>query len=302
MMLTAFILWLPSASAGATIIETCLRVESSAKIKPMELQKLLESEIAQFPSHQIVSQDCQTILFVETFKVSNQQYVTLRMTNEVPVRYTYASPSDLTQKLHKGLRLVLGNDPVYLKENISQYSETQRALHSLKVKGTTMFRLEILESITRTGKGASFGPGLAVGFSKGSNNLYVFSRIHASVALQGKTEAPVWRPVQIGLDGGINYEFNKNKPISGYVGAGLGIGFIRFEGEADERKQTLNQLLVQCFARIGVRMLRLTNFDVDLFVMGYLPFYRTSDVDTTLLSSSGKAYTPHVQMGIGIGF
>lgn len=289
-------------STVAAPIRTCVQVSSTTNLPEKELKKLVDTELARFPSHQWKTDNCESKLYVETFPFSEKKYVTLRVKGEVPVRYAYSNTDELVHQIQKGLKLVLGNDPVYLKENISQYSETQRSLHGLKIKGSTLFRIELFESISRTGKGASYGPGFAVGFSKGSRNLSVFTRIHASISLPAHSEHPVWRPVGVGLDAGFNYEFNRTKPATGYLGAGLGLGFVRFEGEVDDRSQTVNELLVQCFARAGVRLFRLTDFDLDLFAMAYLPLYPTSDVDTTLLGKNGRAYTPHVQLGIGIGF
>lgn len=259
-------------------------------------------ELAHFPSHIESATNCETTLRVEVFRFSESQHVTLRMTGEVPVRYAYDTAEDLVHKLKKGLRLILGTDPVFLKENISQYSETQRAMHSLRLQGTTRFRIELFESVTRTGKGASFGPGIGAGLYKGSNNLYIFSRIHASMQLPGASHNLIERPIAVGLDAGFNWEFNQLKPVTGYIGAGVGLLFLRLRGEVKQQEETVNSVLAQGFFRIGVRMFRLTNFDMDIFTSAYLPFYPASDVDATMLGNSGRTYTPHVQMGLGVGF
>ncbi|MBN2344225.1 MAG: hypothetical protein JXX29_02605 [Deltaproteobacteria bacterium] len=291
-----------SLPAVAEQISTCVQVTSTAKVATEELKKMVSVELSHFTNHREVEQSCETTLTVETFPFSDKQYITLRVSGEVPVRYAYANTDDLIHQLKKGLKLVLGNDPVYLKENISQYSDTQRALHSVQIKGHIRIRTEIFESLTRTGKGASSGPGMAFSVSKGTHQLFVFARLHASLSLPQHSENSVWRPVGAGLDAGFNYEFNDTRPAAGYIGAGLGIGFVRFEGTSDDRHQIVNELLVQCFLRAGVRLFRLTDFDMDLFVAAYLPFFPTSDVDTTLLDNDGRVYTPHLQAGIGVGF
>ena len=289
-------------SGYAAVIRTCVQVKSTTSLKDDALLKMTQTELARFPSHKATKTDCDTTLTVETFPFAEKKYVTLRVSGEVPIRYSYSATDELVHNIQKGLRLVLGNDPVYLKENISQYSETQRALHSLTIKGSTRFRLELFESITRTGEGASYGPGMAAALYRGSSNLYIFSRIHASMSLPSQSRHPIQRPVGVGLDVGFNYELNKTKPVAGYIGGGIGVGFVRFEGEMDDRHQTVNELLFQGFARAGIRFFRMMAFDMDLFAAAYLPFHPTSDVDTTLLGSNGKGYTPHVQVGIGVGF
>ena len=302
MLLGVFLQLLTPAALFAATIKTCVVAKSQTTLNDASLKKMIETELARYPSHQAVSTDCSTTLHVETFPFSERNYVTLRMSGEVPVRYAYASTNELVQNIQKGMRLVLENDPVYLKENISQYSDTQRALHSLTIKGTTRFGMELFESITRTGKGATFGPGLAVGLYRGSSNLHVFARIHGSLALPDKSEERLYRPVGVGLDAGFNLELNDTRPVAGYIGGGIGVGFMRFEGEVSGNQQTANELLVQAFARLGVRFFRLTAFDMDVFAAAYLPFHPVSDIDTTLLGDKGRAYTPQLQMGLGIGF
>ncbi|MBN2719348.1 MAG: hypothetical protein JXX14_26090 [Deltaproteobacteria bacterium] len=301
-LLTLLCAGLAPAYSWAAAISTCIEVNSQTSLQSTSLQKLVETELARFPSHQMAAENCITTLHVETFPFAENKYITLRMSGEVPVRFGYSDTDDLVQKIQKGLRLVLGNDPVYLKDNISQYSESQRALNSLKVQGTARFRMEIFESITRTGQGPTYGPGLAAAIYKGSKELFIFSRIHASMALPTQEDVRLYRPLEVGLDAGFNFELNKTRPVAGYIGGGIGVAFLRFEGVVSSTHETTNELLIQAFARAGVRFFRLTAFDMDLFAAAYLPFHPVSDVDTTLLGTHGRAYTPQLQLGIGVGF
>jgi hypothetical protein len=287
---------------SAAQIRTCVQAESKTELKSDALVDLVSTEIAHFPSHLYSNTDCETVLYVETFPFAEKQFVTLRMGSEVPVRFAYENTNTLVQQIKKGLRLVLANDPVYLKENISQYSTSQRALHSLSIKGSSHVRLELFESVTRTGKGAFYAPGMAVGIVKGTHNLFVFSRLHGATALPAAQSAPIRIAVSMGLDAGFTYEFNRTKPAAGYLGTGMGLSFTRFEGRIAGRSETVNALLLQGFATAGIRLFRLTDFNMVLFVTGYLPCYPASDVDSALLGSKGRAYTPQVQTGVGITF
>lgn len=292
-----------SLTVSAKTIDTCLNVTSKTKVKQSELLKLAKNELAKYPSHKLVTKNCKSTIYIETFSFSDMNFVTLRTANEVPIRNQYKSTSDLVYQLEKGLKIVLGNDPVYLKENIAQYSEMQRALHSVNIQGIKLFRIELVESITRTGQGASFSPGLALGFTKGSRNLFIFSRLHGTFKVPGNSSNDVWLQFAAGIDGGLTYEFNHHKNTSFYVGAGLGAAYQRFEGYVDTKTDSVNELLLQAFARFGVRMFRMMDFDLDFFVMPYLPFMPASDADSKLLGKvNRKAYTPSVQMGLGVGF
>jgi hypothetical protein len=54
-------------------------------------------------------------------------------------------------------------------------------------------------------------------------------------------------------------------------------------------------------ARAGVKFLRTHDYDLDVFVQGYLPLFNTKDADGALFGEKGL-YTPSLQMGIGVGF
>ena len=50
--------------------------------------------------------------------------------------------------------------------------------------------------------------------------------------------------------------------------------------------------------RVGARFFRASDFDLDVFVAGYLPLFSTNDPDSLLMD----AYTPSAQLGLGVGF
>jgi hypothetical protein len=293
---------LMTAVLWAAPISTCVEATSKTSLENNALELLVRTELAHFPSHRLVDAGCSTVLQVEVFPFAEKNFVTLRITGEVPVRYAYDNTDALIDQIKKGLQLVLGNDPVYLQENISQYVESRKALHTLSIAGNTHFRLELYESIVRTPRGASYAPGIATGIVKGSQNLFIYSRIHVSAALPSSTRRTIRLPISVGVDAGFTYEFNRTRPAAGYLGGGVGLTFMQFEGTVDNRSATANALLLQGVATAGIRMFRLTEFNMNLFISGYLPFYPSSDVDSPLLGAKGRAYTPQIQAGAGVTF
>jgi len=126
--------------------------------------------------------------------------------------------------------------------------------------------------------------------------------VHAVGAKETEAEGDSRLRLGVGLDAGATFEFNENRPVSGYVGGGAGLSFLRFEGRIDSNAYATNDVLFQVFARIGVRMLRLTDFDLDLFACGYLPVHPVRDPQSRMFGDNHITFTPSVQMGIGVGF
>jgi hypothetical protein len=205
-------------------------------------------------------------------------------------------------RLEQGIPEVLHSAPVYLQKNISQYSRAARARHAVVVTGHNIFRLEVMQAAVRGEHGVSFAPGAAFGFSRGSRRIRVGGRVHAVGAPETAEEGDSRLRLGVGLDAGAAFEFNEDRPVSGYVNGGAGLSFLRFEGSIDNDVYTTNDVLFQVFARIGVRMLRLTDFDLDLFVCGYLPVHPVRDPETPMFGGNHHTFTPSVQVGIGVGF
>ncbi|MCP4605159.1 MAG: hypothetical protein GY847_32340 [Proteobacteria bacterium] len=284
---------------GVALSAVDICVESDTNIKESEgFAKLVLSEIARHPSHHVVDDECKSHLKVELFKVEGKRYLTARIGKEVPVRFVVKGDDELQEKLKEAISLALGNDPVHLAKDISHYNLVQRASHSILKRGNNRFRLELFQTLSRGDGALLFAPGGAFAITRGSGHWQVMARIHLAgwPGNVGQTERVL--RVFTGADAGIAYEFSALANSTFYTGGGAGLHYMRYEGRLvasdPDTFDYINQLGVSLFLRAGVRLLRLYDFDCDLFVTGYLPLFKTFGEDSL--------YTPSVQIGVGVGF
>jgi hypothetical protein len=207
--------------------------------------------------------------------------------------------------LAEGVALALGNDPEHLMQSIEGSSGLERMRQSILEKGRNTYRLEAFETLARTDTGSAFSPGLGFGVQRGADHWQIHARAYLTYSPSGVANESRALRLGSGLDVGLAYEFSRRAMTSPYVGAGVGIGFLRFEGlvNATDRSsidyvETLGALTN---VRIGIRTLRFFDFDTDVFVAGYLPLFKTHRIDSELFGEKG-AYTPFVQVGLGVGF
>lgn len=277
------------------------------------LRKLVLEELQHHPTHSVVAegQPCKSRLTVELFTAAEVRYLTARINEEVPVRYSARSGRDLSERLSEALRLVLGHDPVYLTEDIRRFSAMQRLTLNLLKRGSNHLRVELVQVLSTSGRGVTPAAGLGFTAARGVEHAQIFVRVFAAGWAQrgvsDRDAAVVNRPVlrvQAGADAGFLWELRERASWSPYFGGGAGLHFLRFEGALAQASPGVdpsaptNQVLAALVLRGGVRLLRLYNFDLDLYAQGALPFYRTKDPDSELVD----AYTPTLHLGVGVGF
>ena len=294
----AVLLFLLAPLTGVAAIQTCVEVQTDKPEEMVALEKLVESEFKKHTTHQMAEEDCISTLTVEMFQLSQITYLTIRANKGVPVRYEIEDAPNLARRLATGMSLVLGNDPVHLSKNITEFSARERAAHSIHVSGTNIYRLELFESVTRTGEGASYAPGLAFAFTRGSGHWRVFGRFSVAVNLNAGQTEKLRQEAAAAMGGGVTYEFLRLRAVSPYISTGGAIGYQRFRHQRD----TSNTASLQILGRMGVRMLRLTDYDLDIFTAGYLPLIPASSEDSFIFGADGKRWTPYLQLGIGVGF
>ncbi len=286
-----------SASAQVPL---CLSVEAPPAQRE-SFEKLVRAEVARHPTHTLVEADCRATLEVELIEVARALVLTARAGREVPVRYSVSDPRDLAERLGTAISLVLGNEPVYLSEDITHYNAFQRAAHSILRRGQNSYRLALFEVVGRSGEGAAFASGGAIEFARGSGHWQVFARIYCA----GMAGDPVGRAMRLRLaaggDVGLIFEFSALSDATFYLGAGLGLAYLRYDGLTDPGDpQTLdhrNDLGLAFHLRAGARLLRLNDFTLDLFAIGYLPAFG-ADPDTSL----SRFYPLLGQAGVAVGF
>jgi hypothetical protein len=296
LMLAAFML-VPTV-ARATV-PLCLEVHADADAAG--LTKLATDELAHHTSHRLVGAGvaCDSRLMIELFSVGGTRYLTARVNQEVPVRFALKSPHDLEDKLGEALRQVLRSDPVYLAEDLSRMNAVWRAGAHLVKSGSNRYRLELFELVGSGGRGAVFASGGAFTVARGIDHLQVFARLSLAGSPRSFGADGVVLRLLAGGDVGLLWEASARANTTFYVGPGVGLHFVRFEGAQGGRElHPLDTLLFSVALRTGLRTLRFYGFDLDLFAQLHLPLYKSADPDTQLVN----AYTPYVEAGLGIGF
>jgi hypothetical protein len=278
----------------------CVQVEANSGDEA-SLRKLVLDEMARHPTHRVVESGCQSVLMVEFFELRETFYLTVRINQEVPIRQEMKEPGELGSKVSDAISQVLSHDPVYLADDITHYSAIQRAAHSILKRGNNYWRLELFQGIGRGGDNAAFAPGGAVSINRGADHWQVYTRIYFGGWPGAAMGSERVLQVYTGADVGLTYEFNADSNLSFYVSTGLGLQYLRFEGRLDpanpDSLETRNDFGPSFHARVGLRFLRIYDFDCDLFVAGYVPLF-PADSDTRL----GDFYPPSLQAGIGVGF
>ena len=294
------LLSLLSAAPAAAAIDLCVQVQAEAKQR-QGLARLVRDALGHFLTHRQVTSGCPSRLQVELIQLAGVSYLIVRINREVPVRYTVKRAEDLAPRLTEALQRVLGQDPVYLAADIQRYSALQRAMHSVLKGGRNTWRVELFEAITSGGTNAAFASGGAFSVTRGSANWFVFARLYGGGSLGGTSGTNRALRLMVGGDLGLSYELLARSTITPYFSAGLGLQLLHYEGRLRATDRDLQDATAKgatVSLRAGLRFFRASDFDLDLFAAGYLPLFATDDPDSQLMD----AYTPSLQLGLGVGF
>ncbi len=277
---------------------TPLCLETRTENDAAGFRKLIEDELAHHKTHKLVSEGCASHLSAELFIVGGTRYLTVRVDQEVPVRFVVKTAHDLEEKLIDALRQVLQNDPVYLAEDLSRLNSVWRAGAKLVRNGQNRYRLELFQLLGHGVRNPVFASGAAFTVARGIDHLQVYVRLSAAGSAQGLGDDVVLRVIA-GADIGGLYEVSPRRNSSFYLGPTVALHYVRFEGKvAGAEAQPINTVLCSVGLRLGVRVLRYYGFDLDLFAQANLPLYKTRDPDSTLFDE----WTPYGSVGPGVGF
>jgi hypothetical protein len=295
--------WVPlivlavTGSGHAAPTPLCLKVEGDAG-----LRKLVTAELGHhLQSHRLVASGCRSTLEVQLYVVDGVRYLTVRIDQQIPVRHTYRDRADLGEKLADAISLALRHDPRHLERDPAEYSRLQRAVHSILRRGHNRYRLELFQLVARSGAGAVSIPGGGLSFTRGADHWQVFGRLYFGGSPGTAVEGRLLK-ICAGGDAGLTYELSARANTSLYFSAAAGVQLLDFEGRLDpgdpDSLDTVIRVGATLSGRVGVRLFRANNFDLDLFAMGYLPLFNTRDPDSALMDS----YTPSLLLGLGVGF
>jgi hypothetical protein len=201
--------------------------------------------------------------------------------------------------------MVLHNEPVFLAKDITRLSAIQRAKHSILVKGVNTYRLELFEDLCFLGShGMTNAMGGAISLTRGADGWLILARLFAGGQPAGRAQEETVVRVLAGAEAGLVWEASPDASASFYMQAGAGLRYLRFEGPDPRdhtRTATLDQALATINARLGVRLLRLYDFDMDLFAAAHIPLHLSGNEESPLFGEAGR-YTPSLQVGLGVGF
>jgi len=268
------------------------------------LRALVADEVAHHPSHQLVEHGCASHLAVELVEIDGARFLTARSNDAVPVRYRVPDAEALDAKVREAVTATLGTDPVMLAEDPTRLSAVQRAAHSILQRGQMRWRVELFEALVRSRPDPCFASGVAFGVTRGSESWLAAMRVYVAGSPTSRQAEQRTLRLAAGLDAGLTWEASARAATSFYAHAGFGLQVLQFVGLPSAETGGADQLVkvgAVFQGRVGVRLLRHTDADLDVFVGGYVPLYNTNDVDAPLFGDGGL-YTPSVQVGIGVGF
>jgi hypothetical protein len=281
------------ARSARAVVPLCIDVKSDTDERG--LRALVVDELRHYPSHRLVDSGCASILAVELFTAAGVRYLTAHVNQEVPVRFALKSGRDLDDKLGEALRQILRQDPVYLAEDLSRMNAVWRAGANVLKNGSNRYRIDLFEVIGTAGPNAVFASGAALEVARGIDHVSVFARLAVAGSPHNRPDEITLR-ILAGADVGCAWEASARANNTVYLGGGLALHYVRFEGAPSVNPA--NTVLFSAVARIGARFLRYYGFDVDLFAQLHLPFYKANDPDSPLVD----AYTPYALAGLGVGF
>ncbi len=293
-MRAAIVLALVFAAAPArAVVPLCL--ETRAEPDEPGLRKLVTDELLHHPSHRLVESGCSSTLVVELFTVAGTRFLTVHVNRDVPVRFAVKNGHELEERLDEALRQTLRHDPVYLAEDLSRMNAVWRAGANVAKNGSNRYRLALVELVGATGRGAFFASGAAAEVARGIEHVDVYLRLAAAGA-PGRSSGDATLRVLAGADIGCLWEASARANNTVYLGGGVGLHYVRFEGAPTQN--TANTALFSVVARVGARFLRWYAADVDLFAEVHLPLYKTNDPDSPVID----AWTPYGAVGLAVGF
>lgn len=297
----ALVLLVLAAAPAHAVTRLCVEVRADGD--EAGLKRLLADELLHHPTHRQVEDGCESRLSVELFGAAGNRFLTMRVNQEVPVRFALRSTRDLEEKLGEGLTLVLKNDPVYLAEDMSRMSAFMRAGTNVVKHGRNRFRLELFELFGSGVSNEVFATGAAFGVYRGFEHANVYLRVEAAGSPRLRRIGATLRAL-VGFDVGALWESSARGNTTFYIGPGVSLHWIRFEAwdyndqGIPAAQPAINAWLLSATVRAGVRFLRFYDVDVDLFVQAHLPLYPTHDPDNPIVDG----WTPYGSVGLGVGF
>jgi len=281
-------------------VRICVSFHGPALKNPGGYQRLLVSELAHHPTHQVVSRGCATTLRLEYIQLDGGGYLTGQLHGAVPHRVRVSRPSELPAKIREVVAFLLKREPVYLVDNLASSGLLTPPRLSLFRHGVYLFGLEVSEMILWTPGSYSALPSAALRFRRVVDRWYLGARVGFAYNPLPRPALPEKHFVRYHgtarVEAGIT--FFPNGPAALYLSGLVGVEYLQIYGVVNYARKDVVLALFGVSLRAGVELLRLYAVRLDLFAQVNLPLHKARNLDMPVID----AYTPSLQVGAGVSF
>ncbi len=260
------------------------------------LQSLVHGEVRRHPPHEPVEAECKTTLHVEVTTLEQRTWL-IGWLDGQPAARVQAGTS-LENALAELVTQVLRSDPVALSEDMGRLLDVIGGGQAASVRGVMLYGFEAFQTVTWTDEGAAWLPGVAFRLRRGLGPFHVGARVATAfgspnvAARHRVTVAAIMEPE-------FAWFVSPRATSSFYLGASLGVSVLRVDSRpgADVEEHVI-VWGAHLGVRLGVELLRASDWRLDVFAWATLPWFRTHAPDSSLVD----AWTPSVSLGLGAAF
>jgi hypothetical protein len=301
---TLLLLLSAAGPPAAARVPVCVSFQGPSLKNRTEYLRLLTSELRHHPTHVVVRRGCSARLEVEYIQLARTGYLTGRLRGSVPHRVWVPRVRDIPQKLKEMVAFLLKHEPVYLVENLASSGLLSRPKQTVLKHGRNFFGPELYQLLIWARGDLSPLAGVAFRFRRSTEQLFVGARVEFAFRpfpMPASMEGNVFRMVGAAqVEVGLN--LLPDAMVSPYISGLVGVSWYQVHGPVDDQGQTVTDDLTSALfgvsVRLGVELLRLADFRLDLYAMVNVPLHKAKNVDSLVID----AYTPSLQIGCGVSF
>lgn len=293
-------LTLPTRALAGASLRTCVTVVADSPESESSLERLVESELDQHPSHHAVSKGCESYLRVELIDLGpDGRFLTGRINTQVPYRVQIGKKG-LAAAIRSLLIVVLHNDPVLLRGPRQQNWASKR-LEDLRKRSLMYFGFELYQTGFVLDRQFSSLPGVALTGRREIDSLYVGLRIAG--AHDPAPQRSGLRMTSL-FDASVQLVFHADPTQNTSLFGGLSIGLAhqRFRGPSPYYAKDVLRDASQTGAELGllsgVETLRATDTRLLFFARLSVPAFVSQDKDDDVVD----AWVPSASLGVGLAF
>ncbi len=281
-------------------VRVCVSFHGPALKNPGGYLRLLESEMAHHLTHQVVRRNCATTLRLQYIQLDRGGYLTGQLQGAVPHRVPVARRAELPAKIREVVAFLLKREPVFLVENLGSSGLLAPPRLSLFRHGIYLVGVELTELVWWTNETYAALPSVALRLRRTTDRWFLGAQAGFAYNPQPLPALPEAHFLRYHgtarVEAGVL--FFPQGPAALYLSALVGVEYLQVYGQVSDRRRDVVLALFGLSLRVGVELLRLYTFRLDLFAQVNLPFHKTRDLDLPVID----AYTPSLQAGVGVSF